>query len=311
MNIPMHSVAEQEFESRELAPTTTSATRPLYWSIRRELWENRSLYLVPLLAAGVYFLAFVLSTFTLPGRVRAAATFEGNPQVAALVRPYSIAALLIIVVCFLVGASYCLESLQGERRDRSILFWKSLPVSDRVTVLSKASIPLVLLPLFSFAIIVVLQLLMVLWSTGVLLVNGMSPMPLWSVLPLLSMTLVLIYGLIVVALWHAPIYGWLLLVSAWSRRMPVLWAILPLAAIAVIETIAFNTMHFARMLTERFIGSFNAAFTVHAQGNPPHIRLSELDPWKFITTPALWIGLAFAVLFLSTAIRLRRRREPI
>ena len=57
---------------------------------------------------------------------------------------------------------YCLDALYGERRDRSILFWKSLPVSDLTTVLSKASIPIVVLPLLTFAVTVATQLIMLL-----------------------------------------------------------------------------------------------------------------------------------------------------
>ncbi len=65
-------------------------------------------------------------------------------------QPYTFAAGCIMATAFIVGVFYCLDALHGERRDRSILFWKSLPVSDLTTVLSKASIPLVVLPLLSF-----------------------------------------------------------------------------------------------------------------------------------------------------------------
>ncbi len=104
---------------------------------------------------------------------------------------------------------YCLDALHGERRDRSILFWKSLPVSDLTTVLSKASIPLVVLPLLAFAITVVTQCIMLLLSSAVLLASGLSVATLWTQLSLFQMSLMLLYHLVTVhALWHAPIY-WL------------------------------------------------------------------------------------------------------
>ena len=167
-------------------------------------------------------------------------------------QPYNFAALLIMGTTFVVAMFYCLDALHGERRDRSILFWKSLPVSDLTTVLSKASIPLVVLPLLTFAITIATQWIMLLLSTAVLLVSGLSVATLWTNLPLFQMSLMLLYHLLAVhALWYAPIYGWLLLVSGWARRAAFLWAALPLLAIGVVEKIAFNTSHFAAMLQSR------------------------------------------------------------
>ncbi len=74
------------------------------------------------------------------------------------------------------------------------------------------------------------------------------------------MSLVLLYGLIALALWHAPIYGWLLLVSGWARRATFLWAVLPLVAIGIVEKIAFNTSYLASMLKHRMIGFAADAF---------------------------------------------------
>src|SRR5207245_2315921 len=104
----------------------------------------------------------------------------------------------------------CLDALHGERRDRSILFWKSLPVSDLTTVLSKASIPLVVLPLLTFTITVAMQLIMLLLSSAVLLGSGLNVATLWTQLSFVQMSLLLLYHLMTVhALWPAPIYGWL------------------------------------------------------------------------------------------------------
>jgi ABC-2 type transport system permease protein len=195
----------------------------MYWSVRRELWENRSIYVAPLVAAAVFMFGFAISTICLPDR-RRAVLLEPAQQRAA--KAYDLAAMMIMLTAILVGVFYCLEALHGERRDRSILFWKSLPVSDRTTVLSKASIPLAVLPLLTFAITLATQLAMLLLSTAVLLMNGLPPTT-WSQLPLLQSSLVQLYGLVVLALWHAPIYAWLLLVSGWARRATFLWAVLP------------------------------------------------------------------------------------
>src|SRR5437879_13555352 len=91
--------------------------------------------------------------------------------------------MILIFTAFIVGLFYCLDALHGERRDRSILFWKSLPVSDLATVLSKAIIPLALLPLIILAIVIATQLVMLLWTTGLLIAYGMSPASTWTTIP--------------------------------------------------------------------------------------------------------------------------------
>ena len=309
MNTPSNAVPESPVDSQGIAPAAMSATRPMYWSVRRELWENRSIYIAPLVVAAVVLFGFLISAINLPHSMRAVLALDPALQRAAIEKPYDIAAMLTVLTAFIVGVFYCLDALHGERRDRSILFWKSLPVSDLTTVLSKASIPLVVLPLLTFAIIVATQLIMLLLSTAVLLGNGVSAATLWSQLPLFQMSLALLYGLTVIALWHAPIYGWLLLVSGWARRATFLWAVLPLLAICVVEKIAFNTSYFASMLKYRLMGF--AGFRLPGAAVARSIPLTQLTPGNFLSTPGLWIGLAFAAAFLAAAVRLRRYREPI
>src|SRR6266704_6630884 len=94
--------------------------------------------------------------------------------------PYELAAALIMGTAFIVGIFYSLDALYGERRDRSILFWKSLPVSDLTTVLAKLTVPLFVLPLLSFAITVVTQLIMLLVSSAILLGSGLKIATLWT-----------------------------------------------------------------------------------------------------------------------------------
>src|SRR5438093_3936353 len=145
------------------AVTSNSPTRPLSWSVWRELWENRSIYIAPLSVAVVQVFAFAISTIGLAERRRGVLLLDDPAkQRAAIEVPYDLAAMMMIFIVFIVGVFYCLDALYGERRDRSILFWKSLPVSDLTTVLSKMTIPLVVLPLLAFAIIVFVQLIMVL-----------------------------------------------------------------------------------------------------------------------------------------------------
>src|SRR5450631_3035970 len=304
MNTPSTAIPES-FDSQRIAPAAMSVTRPLYWSIRRELWENRSIYIAPLAVAAVTLFGFLIATI---GRAMSVPSLAQRR--AVLEEPYTFASLMIMATTFVVAVFYCLDALHGERRDRSILFWKSLPVSDLTTVLSKASMPLVVLPVLAFAIIVATQLIMMLLSTAVLATNGLSAATTWTQLPWFRMSLVLLYGLIVLTLWYAPIYGWLLLVSSWARRTTFLWAVLTPLALCVVEKIAFNTLYLASLLKDRLFGFAADAFAFEGHGTSMH-SLSQLTPGKFLGSPGLWIGLAIAAAFLAAAIRLRRYRGPI
>jgi ABC-2 type transport system permease protein len=315
MNGQSNPVSNSSLDFQGIAPAAMSATRPMYWSLRRELWENRSIYIAPVAVAAVVMLGFLISLIRLPQSMRELAMLDPAHQPAMLAMPYSHVAMLILLTAIIVGVFYSLDALHGERRDRSILFWKSLPVSDLTTVISKASIPFLVLPLLVFAITAIMQLIMRLVSTSVLLMNGVSTALLWTQLPLFQMQLVLLYGLAVIALWHAPIYGWLLLVSGWARRATFLWAVLPPLAIGVFEKIAFHTSYFGSLLKDRLFGFAAGAFDLRTPGGAPidphYIPLSQLAPGRFLSSPTLWIGLAVAAIFLAAAARLRRYRGPI
>jgi ABC-2 type transport system permease protein len=296
-------------DAQQPASAPMVATRPLYWSIRRELWENRSIYIAPLAVASVALFAFFINAISLPQRRRGTLLLDLAHQRAVIQKPYDMAAIALLMTAFVIAVFYCLDALYGERRDRSILFWKSLPVSDRTAVLAKASIPLAVLPLLVFVIVVITQFLMLLWTNLMLLIHGMAPTT-SAQLPLFQRSLFLLYGLITLALWHAPLYAWLLVISGWARRVTYLWALLPPLLLAGLEKVAFNTTYIGRFLRYRLIGSFTEAFMVRPRGAPPAMQ-PNITPLHFLGTPGLWLGLLFAALCLAAAARLRRMREPI
>src|SRR5271165_5485869 len=307
MNTQSNTVPESPLGSQGTAPV--SETRPMYWSVKRELWENRSIYVAPLAGAGVYLIGFLISLIWLPRNVRALAGLDLAHQRMELAHPYAHAGMLIMLIAFVVGIFYSLEALHSERRDRSILFWKSLPVSDLTTVLSKASIPLVVLPVLVFVITVALQVIALLLSVAVLFLSGASHATLWAP-PLFEMEVVLLYGVIVLALWHAPVYCWMLLVSGWARRAAFLWAVFPPLALAAIEYIAFRTTYLGLLLKDRVFGFAEGAFDLTDKTGAPvdahFIPLAQLAPGRFLSSPSLWVGLIFAAACLVAAVRLRR-----
>ena len=310
MNTQANAVTGTGVEAQTMTPAAVSMSRQMYWCVLRELWENRSLYIAPPAIAGLFLLGFLVTLFHLPGRMRAVIALDPMQQHRALAIPYDIVAGLMMGTAMIVGAFYCIDALYGERRDRSILFWKSLPVSDVTTVLSKAIIPLVFLPLFVFVVAIATQLIMLLFSSAVLLASGSSVATLWTQLSFPQMSLLLLYHLVTVhALWPAPLYAWLLLVSAWARRAPFLWAVLPPFAIGVLEKLVFNTTYFANMLLNRLSGGGLEAVTP-PDSFPTH-PMTHLTPGVFLSSAGLWMGLAVTAAFLAGAIWLRRYRGPI
>jgi ABC-2 type transport system permease protein len=316
MNTQSNAVPESPLDSQindaqGIAPR--SATRPLYWSMRRELWENRSIYIAPLIAAAVYMLGYSISLFWVPRSMRDMGASHSTPLIVELAMPYAHAGMLLALTAFLVGIFYSLDALHGERRDRSILFWKSLPVSDLSTVLAKASVPLVILPALVFVITVLLQIVMRLESGTVQLLNRASTAT--QSAPLLEMQLVLFYEVIVLTLWHAPLYMWLLLVSGWARRATFLWAVLPPLAIAALEYVAFHTSYLGSLLQDRLFGFAASAFDLTDKAGVPvdahFIPLTQLAPGRFLSNPSLWLGLIIAAALLAAAVRVRRYQGPI
>lgn len=319
MNTEPNAMNESAIQPQATAPSV-SVWRVLYWSIRRELWENRSIYIAPLTAAAVFLIGFAIHLIMV--RTRAAAshidlhlnTSHFDPshmdpsQPQGLLSHYELSASLIMGTAFIVGIFYSLEALYGERRDRSILFWKSLPVSDLTTVLSKLAIPIVILPLVGFVVTVATHFIMLAMSSVMLLGSGANIAALWTEVPFFHVSLVLFYHLLTVhGLYYAPIYGWLLLVSAWAPRAPFISALLPPFAICAVEKTAFNSTYFLTLLEERLMGP-GGSMSQHDQAQD---FAAALIPHHFFSNPGLWIGLVVAAAFLAIAVRLRRYQGPI
>ena len=281
-----------------------------YWSVRRELWEHRSIYLAPAAIAGVILLGFLVVMFTLPHHVRGAMTLDPSQQRDQLATPFDFAAGLIMGAAFIVSIFYSLDALYGERRERSILFWKSAPVSDLMTVLAKASVVFLVLPAVAFAVTLATELVMLLLSSMVLAASGLSVEKFWDQLQLFRVMFQLLYHLVTVhVLWYAPLYGWFLLISAWAKRTPFLWVVLPPMAIGIFEKVAFHSSYFSDFLQLRFSGGSEAVDNM--QGNFPMNPALHLTPLKFLATPGLWGGLVLTAIFLLLAARLRRSHGPI
>jgi ABC-2 type transport system permease protein len=296
--MPESSVAQA------LAPVAISATRPFFWSLRRELWENRYIYIAPLATAAVILLVHSISMTRVGHIARQLQGLDPIKHREAIASHYDVAAGMLMAVQILMGVYYSLEALYAERRDRSILFWKSLPVSDTATVLSKASVPIIIIPLITTVLSITLLWIMLIVHSAIYAATGQSVSALWKELALVDVSAGLAFHLLAMhALWHAPFYGWFLLVSSWAKRAPLLWAFLPPIAVYGLEKMLFNTTHFLNLISYRLSGGPDAMdYPIH-----PGMHLMA---WRYFISPGLWNGFLFTAICIFGAIRMRRYRGP-
>ncbi|MCI4567133.1 hypothetical protein [Lysobacter sp. CFH 32150] len=230
-----------------------------------------------------------------------------------------------IVLAFVVFF-YCLGALYDERKDRSVLFWKSLPLSDTETVLSKATSALLVAPTLAVGAAVATMFAFLLLISGVALMHGGNPFQLiWGPGSPLDNAALLVASIPVYALWALPTVGWLLLCSVWSRSKPFLWAIMipVFAGIFVtwfdlmqmfnLETIWFWKNIVGRALLSVWPGSWiDVATFEHANvDGPESVRqlLNIKSMYSTLLTPQLWIGAIAGAGMIFAAIRLRRWRD--
>ena len=285
-------------------------TRTFYWSVRRELWEHRAIYLAPAAVAIFAVLIHLLTAVAIQPSERAAA-LAGTPGTGPFMGPYNAVTGVIVVAALLVGLLYSAGALHAERRDRSILFWKSTPVSDTTTVLSKAAVPVLVLPLIMLATAVAAGTATIVLQSFVWSLQGFDPRDLWARVDLPFIWLSLAYGLPFMALWYAPIYAWVLFVSSWAPRWPILWAAAPFVALFMIEHMALHHTA-AHWMMERWLGGgVIQPYTRAGDGVTWITRLSDLEPLRLYTHPQLWLGVAGAALLLAATVRMRRARGPL
>jgi ABC-2 type transport system permease protein len=217
---------------------------------------------------------------------------------------------------------YLLQCLFDERKDRSILFWKSLPVSDGTTIASKLLVGIVVVPLGVFLLALVDHLLISLVVSARVAVGPQHHYPLlWDTLAWVKTEAFMFLCVMATMLWVFPIAAYLLLVSAWARRNVFLWAILPPVLISLVEQ-AFGT-HFLNYVFFRSIpglwggwgkwgeGAPDAIITTNDGVKLPYIPsiFDDVSLGAFFSNSRLWIGLVVGVVLTYCAVRIRRYRD--
>ncbi len=128
--------------------------------------------------------------------------------------------LWIVIFFYLLGALY------DDRKDRSVLFWKSMPVSDTLTVASKLVAGLVLAPaIYLFYVMFAHIAIAVIASIAAAGQEVSIWQTLWQPANFISrwVGFIGLYGFTL--LWCLPFFTWLLLVSSWAKSAPLAWAV--------------------------------------------------------------------------------------
>jgi ABC-2 type transport system permease protein len=322
--------------------------KTMKWLIRREFWENKGMFIwTPLVMAALMVVGLgIASAYGIAvagphvaASVQPHVTMNGIPMEAggatktmiahALAGGYMATSAPFVLMLSLVVFFYCLGSLYEDRRDRSVLFWKSLPVSDSMTVLSKVAMALVAAPLVILAVATVTSLILAVVIAislavegGVNVIGALLSDPQFYLSPLQVLSLLPVY-----ALWSLPTLGWLLMVSSWARSKVFLWAVgTPLMSLLVLKWIIYltNVDWKVEWFAENIVGrglfsmvpgawlafervSDTTMLDEHTHG--VDISLVFGQSWQTLTHANVWIGAVAGAAMIYVAIRMRRWRE--
>ena len=284
------------------------------WLVRREFWENRAIWIIP-----VAMSAFLLLV-ALFGRVDLLSVSAQVPGRTVGQAFLTAVAATFFAVMSIYAAWYLLDCLYADRKDRSVLFWKSLPISDTTTVLAKLGTALIVIPLVYFVAADLTTLLM----AFIISVRARSFLggALWQGDLWLQIQALWLYMIVTTAIWYLPVAAYLLVISSWARRAVTLWSLLPPIALILGERWFFGTSAIAHQLGVRLFGFAEAAFSPnlgswamnaadHDTLRTPADILSFLDLSGFLSSAQTLIGALVGAALIFAAIQLRMRRTEI
>jgi ABC-2 type transport system permease protein len=304
--------------------------------VHREFWENTGAFrTTPLVIGGIYIVFLLMSIFTTAHFDDELYTFREAVRLLAE-QPAEFRAahgqevilgssIFFTIVLAFVVFFYLLGALYDDRKDRSILFWKSLPASDALTIASKLLAAMVLAPLIFWVVFILTQIVMAIIASLMVLSVGENPWTLFlSVANPLEAWFILLVSYLASSIWFLPMYGWLLLVSAFAPRIPLLFAVLPPVVFAILQiwidflrTFTLDSSLFG--LIGEWVANSPTILSIHGEESRLALALgapltSDFDHSVTIAnifdrlfSTHMLAGLAVAAVFLGGALWLRRR----
>jgi len=310
--------------------------------LKLEFWEHKGSFLKTPIIIGIVLVAMALLSYFTTDRFILDVSGGDNLQLAigtlqnvgndkinfALDVLMLMTGSLFHFILFIVVFFFLLGSLYDDRKDGSILFYKSLPVSDTQTVLSKMVTATIVVPATFIFGLIISHLLMFVVISLILLINGLNPVTiLWSNISFIENWGAFAVGCMVQALWALPLYGWLMFASSVAKRRPFLLAVFtPLMAgfvwywynalvnLNLFKFGFFQTigMLFAKATTPFATGFGNQNFetmdfdpTAHSSGEVIYSMLNGLMHVELL------YGLIFAAVTIALAIYVRRYRNTV
>ncbi len=301
--------------------------------VKREILDGKNGYIrVPLILAGITIALLLLSAIGFGDAIQfdemhregieslgdaIALAQEKKPleMPAGITMGYwGMTALPWVALPFVIFFSL-LGSLYEERRDRSILFWKSMPTADWQEVLAKLFVPIIVAPLIFLTIVAVAQLLIALLLSIVVLFQGGPFFVMWPLWFMMKAWFGWFIMYLMLALWALPLFSWVSLVSAFANRMPFLWAVLAPAILIAIERIFFKTTFLGAWIGRHMGGWMEWAFQAkaHRIDGPRDIFAmltgdAQIQAIAYsVTSFHFWSGLVIAAGFIYAAIEMRKR----
>lgn len=309
-----------------------NAMKPYWTMAKREVWEHKSLWIVPMVVACLVVLgslyggvALIVAAHQGLISVNPIGMVGGDARAGLHIAMLATASFFNVVMLFMVWF-YLMDSLYADRKDRSVLFWRSMPVSDTATVLSKLFTGMLTAPAFMFVLVVIAEIvagIIFTIASGVIGVNLFHE----TFYPgtIILTWVVLAFALIQQSLWLLPYWGWFLLCSAWAKKLVIAWAVLiPLGA-TLIELIVFHTHYLANGIFGHLgrgvmlLGGYDP-HGLHMQafngngavfGAPNHQVITFGSVAHMFALPEMWLGVGIGIIFVLGAIWLRRHRTEI
>lgn len=303
--------------------------------IKREILDGKNGYIrVPAILAALSVFLVVVSTIGFGATIEFDGVFDNHDRIknfgealelaaesekgetelpAAVALSYWVMGGISWVALPFVVFFSLLSALYEERRDRSILFWKSMPVADWQEVLAKLITPVLVAPLVFLGVAIAAQLLVAFFLSFVVLFQGGPVLELWPLATMMSTWAMFVVHYAMSTLWMLPLLAWVLFVSSYASRLPFMWAVLPPAVVFAVEGILFETTNVLRWFAIH-LGGWQVQYGNHdvdIDGPSDFLALVFGETWEAfthsLTSGQFWVGLIIAGGFVFGAIEMRKR----